>query len=174
MISTRCAWGECESRQVLEYPDYFVCPHGTVFSFRPANRNSGPRKVPKTLRMLLTGRRNLQYHSVRLHNDRGHIQALVHRLVLECFVGPRPEGMEACHNDGNPVNNDVENLRWDWPKANQFDRVGHGTFRSKLSPEDVPNIRDSILPTRALAAMYCVGQTAIRKVKLKETWKHLS
>ena len=29
----------------------------------------------------------------------------VHRLVLEAFVGPCPEGMVGCHYDDNPTNN---------------------------------------------------------------------
>lgn len=50
----------------------------------------------------------------------------VHRLVLEAFVGPRPEGTEGCHNDGDPSNNDATNLRWDTKSANAQDRVRHG------------------------------------------------
>lgn len=52
---------------------------------------------------------------------------LVHQLVAEAFHGPRPPGMECCHNDGNPLNNRAENLRWDSRSENQFDRVRHGT-----------------------------------------------
>ena len=33
----------------------------------------------------------------------------VGRLVLEVFVGPCPPGMEACHNDGDPHNNWLDN-----------------------------------------------------------------
>lgn len=51
----------------------------------------------------------------------------VHVLVLEVFVGPRPEGYEACHNDGDPHNNALSNLRWDSASANQRDRLQHGT-----------------------------------------------
>lgn len=51
----------------------------------------------------------------------------VHLLVLAAFVGPRPEGMEGCHNDGDPYNNHVSNLRWDTPSGNQRDRLVHGT-----------------------------------------------
>lgn len=54
-------------------------------------------------------------------------QALIHRLVLMAFVGPPPDGMEACHNDGNPTNNSLENLRWDTRSANRYDSVRHGT-----------------------------------------------
>ena len=51
----------------------------------------------------------------------------VHRLVLEAFVGPRPEGMEACHWDGNPRNNRRDNLRWGTRSSNRQDAVRHGT-----------------------------------------------
>lgn len=50
----------------------------------------------------------------------------IHRLVLEAFIGPCPEGMEGCHNDGDASNNHLENLRWDTHSANMYDRVKHG------------------------------------------------
>lgn len=72
----------------------------------------------------------------------------VHRLVLETFVGPCPDRMEACHNNGDRKDNRVENLRWDSRKNNHADQVLHGTRRrgeshpnSFLTEEDVRNIR---------------------------------
>lgn len=53
----------------------------------------------------------------------------VHQLVLESFVGPRPEGMQACHGDGVGTHNHLGNLRWDSISENQFDRVRHGTHQ---------------------------------------------
>jgi hypothetical protein len=50
----------------------------------------------------------------------------IHTLVLEAFVEPRPDGMEACHNDGVAGNNRLENLRWDTHAANMMDIVRHG------------------------------------------------
>ncbi len=55
----------------------------------------------------------------------------VHRIVLEAFVGPCPAGMEGCHNDRNPANNVVSNLRWDTPSNNQLDRRRHGTHNGR-------------------------------------------
>lgn len=55
---------------------------------------------------------------------------LVHRLVLEAFVGPCPEGMEGCHGDGDPTNNSLGNLRWDTATSNQLDKVRHGTHHN--------------------------------------------
>lgn len=50
----------------------------------------------------------------------------VHQLVLETFIGPRPEGHVACHCDGDSRNNAVTNLRWDTVSENNFDIVRHG------------------------------------------------
>ncbi len=47
----------------------------------------------------------------------------VHRLVLLAFVGPCPEGMEACHNNDIPDDNRLSNLRWDTHRSNINDRV---------------------------------------------------
>lgn len=51
----------------------------------------------------------------------------VHVLVAVAFLGPRPPGMEVCHDDGDLVNNAVSNLRWDTHSANCLDSVKHGT-----------------------------------------------
>lgn len=52
---------------------------------------------------------------------------LIHRLVLQAFVGPEPEGMEACHNNGDHTDNRLENLRWDTKRSNMLDKRAHGT-----------------------------------------------
>lgn len=51
----------------------------------------------------------------------------VHRLVALAFLGEPGPGMDACHNDGNRLNNRASNLRWDTRSANLFDRNKHGT-----------------------------------------------
>lgn len=53
-------------------------------------------------------------------------RAAVHRLVLEAFVGPPEDGEECCHNNGEPQDNRLVNLRWDSRSANIFDMVDHG------------------------------------------------
>lgn len=50
----------------------------------------------------------------------------VHRLVLEAFVGPSPDGTEGCHWNGNPADNRIGNLRWGTPVSNAADRIRHG------------------------------------------------
>lgn len=55
----------------------------------------------------------------------------VHTLVALAFLGPRPSGYEICHNDGNPLNNNLSNLRYDTISGNRLDSVKHGTHRNK-------------------------------------------
>lgn len=50
----------------------------------------------------------------------------VHLLVLLAFSGPRPDGLEACHNNGDPLDNRLANLRWDTRLENMRDVVRHG------------------------------------------------
>jgi len=52
--------------------------------------------------------------------------ASVHVLVAETFIGPRPQGMQTCHGDGDKTNNTVDNLRYDTPRNNELDKVAHG------------------------------------------------
>lgn len=67
------------------------------------------------------------YHEVGLNRGGKQRQMKVHRLVLEAFVGPCPDGMEGCHANGNPADNRLENLRWDTHSSNVADSVEHGT-----------------------------------------------
>jgi hypothetical protein len=54
--------------------------------------------------------------------------ARIHALVLEAFVGPKPEGMQARHYpDPNKLNNRADNLIWGTPKENAEDREEHGS-----------------------------------------------
>lgn len=78
-------------------------------------------------RVLKPGIRHGGYSVVNLWRDGQRAQWLVHRLVLFAFVGPCPDGMEGCHNDGNPRDNSLSNLRWDTRSANHLDKVKHGT-----------------------------------------------
>lgn len=67
------------------------------------------------------------YRLTWLHKNSKRQMFIVHRLVLSAFVGPCPEGMEGCHDNGDPADNRLENLRWDTKSANCLQKVDHGT-----------------------------------------------
>ena len=51
----------------------------------------------------------------------------VHREMLRAFQGePATEDLEACHGDGNPLNNVLSNLRWGTSAENKQDMIDHG------------------------------------------------
>jgi hypothetical protein len=103
-----------------------------------------------------------------------------HSLVLKAFVGPRPLGMEGCHNDGNPQNNHVNNLRWDTTKNNHADKIAHGTTNrgkrcgnAKLTAAQVIRIRTDSRLQRLIAADYGVKPSQISRIKSGVRWGHL-
>lgn len=68
------------------------------------------------------------YHLVHLSREAQKQAVLVHRLVLEAFVGSAPEGKPfALHGNGDRADNRLENLRWGSQSENMMDSVEHGT-----------------------------------------------
>jgi hypothetical protein len=63
----------------------------------------------------------------RLGDHPQHKNVMVHHLMLEAFIGPRPPGMVGCHTNDVGDDNRLENLRWDTPSANRLDSVRNGT-----------------------------------------------
>ena len=71
------------------------------------------------------------YKQVALCSNGTVKRCLVHRLVLESFIGPCPVGMESCHDpDPSPDNNALVNLRWGTKKENMKDRANHGIWKA--------------------------------------------
>lgn len=103
----------------------------------------------------------------------------VHRLVLRAFKGECPDGMEGCHNDGDPGNNHIDNLRWDTPANNHADKIAHGTTNrgercgtAKLTLEQVRAIRKDTRLCRIIAAELGVRATAISRIRAGTRWQH--
>lgn len=104
----------------------------------------------------------------------------VHMLVCAAFHGSRPDGMEACHSDGNKINNRSDNLRWDTPLGNAADKIAHGTDargakngNAKLLPDQVLAIRDSAMSVKSLSDAYGVTPDNIRLIRARKIWAWL-
>jgi hypothetical protein len=67
------------------------------------------------------------YLDVELYRGDGtHPRRRIHNLMLEAFVGPRPDGAFGLHADDNPGNNTLPNLRWGSRSQNLLDMVTNG------------------------------------------------
>jgi NUMOD4 motif/HNH endonuclease len=83
----------------------------------------------------------------------------VHSLVLEAFVGPRPEGAEIRHLDGDPTNARLSNLAYGTRSENVLDKRRHGTDHNVAKthcPQGHPydEANTYVLPSRP-HARYC-------------------
>lgn len=105
---------------------YEVSDFGNVRSLDRLSAYKDGRSSLRKGRILKAQKDNLGRLQVRLSKDGVGKTFRVHRLVLEAFDRPRPEGLIACHWDDNPENNRLENLRWDTPSGNNLDQVRNG------------------------------------------------
>ena len=101
----------------LPVPDFEK--HYEISSFGSI-RNINTNKLMKLSKIS-----NGSYYYVGLSKNGEQTHFYVHRLVLVTFIGKPKKGLICCHNDGNGLNNNIENLRWDTPFSNSMDKSNH-------------------------------------------------
>lgn len=105
----------------------------------------------------------------------------VHRLVALAFLGnPPTERHIVAHNDGNPSNNRLANLRWATPAENSFDQVKHGTQKGKyhgrksaLTDEQVISIRMDQRTQVEVAKDFGISPATVGQIRRRETYKYI-
>lgn len=179
-------------RRVHDYPDIAVGVDGSVWSIRPPHRNY--RGECRWRR--LTGEKHatkpgLYYRRIALTTRKTQVRVrrYVHRMVLEAFVGPCQDGMEARHLNGDSLDNRLENLEWGTPSENNLDRVRHGThpggkgaprgqenYVAKLTDANVREVKRRLRTGEAassIASSYGVTKWAICNIRQGKTWSHI-
>jgi hypothetical protein len=99
----------------------------------------------------------------------------LHVLLLEVFVGPRPNGFFACHKDDCRTNCSLENLYWGTPTQNGQDRGINGGA-PKLAPRDIETIRelrDRGWSQPRIANVFGVRQDHISRILSGEHWTYV-
>ena len=104
---------------LASHPEYQISKSGVVLGKNGKALRARPKVSART--------GNLPYLSVALYTEGVRHELMVHHLVLEAFVGPRPEGHEARHLNGNCQDNRLKNLQWGTPEENAADKVKHRT-----------------------------------------------
>ncbi len=169
-----------EYRDISGFPGYKVGSDGSVWSCH----NTDGSGLGGAWRPRLTKPDKQGYRIIKLQLCAKSHYRKVHRLVLEAFVGPCPDGLETRHLDGRKSNNALSNLKWGTSKENKEDSVCLGsTLRGEqiagavLSDEIVREVlalyATGKYSQRQLAERYGVGPRAIQAALWRKTWKHV-
>ena len=119
------------------------------------------------------------YKRVLLVAEKKRVHANVACLVAYAFIGIRPDKHQVCHNDGNPANNSVENLRYDTVTNNHLDKRKHGTDsnceknpNAKLTNKKATEIRENRenLTVAQTCAKYGVKRSSVYNIRLGVSW----
>lgn len=109
----------------------------------------------------------------------------LHLLVLRAFCGPAPfYGAHGAHNDGDPQNCALANLRWATPVENQADVDRHGrrckgedVFGAKMTEDGVRKVRDLIAKgfrNPQIAKRFGVSVSTIHLIRHNRIWRHVA
>lgn len=174
-------------KQVTEFPDdYEVSDLGRVRSIprRKFVVNKYGTVFERTYKsVLMKPYKNVArggYLYVHLLNGGDKKSRSVHTLVAKAFLGPKMDGQEARHLDGNAENNAPANLVWGTRKENLGDKVAHGTIpfgeahgRSVLSRAQIETIKIMAgkISQRKLAEQYGVCQQHVSNIQTGKRWK---
>jgi DNA-binding CsgD family transcriptional regulator len=166
-------------RPIAHYPGYRVGDDGSVWCNKV--RGSRGTAIGEWRRLKLQVVKRHRYLHAELCHDGKRRKFLVHRLVLNAFVGPCPIGQQCLHDDNNRGNNTLSNLRWGTPKGNQADRRRHGTSlhgaqvaTAKLTASDVSVIRRLYASgdhtQQEIADLFGVSRSNISVIVTRKGW----
>lgn len=149
---------------------YEISDHGRVRALTETHGGVKSRRAVPLLLSISTGSNG--YMFIALYRDSRFKNRFMHDLVLEAFVGPRPQGFVAAHDDGTRANNYWRNLFWKTQSDNLADRLRHGTHirgerhgGAKLTNEQVARIRASDDDLSDLAALHDMHPEYLRRIR---------
>ena len=164
-----------EWRPVKRCCGYEVSSFGRVRSFKHS-----------PLGRILKQNPNAQgYPQILLSNGGKTTSVRVHVLVLESFVGDRPEGKNCNHKNGIKYDNKLSNLEWVTYKENvihsysnglKHGKKGMSSHRSKLTDDQIVEIRklfSSGMPQLYISRMFNMSPSSINRICKKRAWNHI-
>lgn len=172
-------------RAIPGHYGYEVSDLGRVRSYRAHGGNRSGERLLDTPRIKAVHRhRGTGYLSVVLQGEPGRSHRRpVHALVAAAFLGPRPEGFQVAHADGDKMNARLDNLRYATPVENAQDKHRHGTTcrgetggNSKLSEAQVREIRRRYQTGEfqiSIAESYGISQSQVSNIVRAASWSHL-
>lgn len=156
-------------KQIPNFPGYYAKKDGTIWSAWRKNK----------LHKLSFELNSKGYYRVKLGRGKKHF---VHHLILETFLGPCPEGMEARHYPSNiRTDNRLTNLCYGTREDNMADKLLCGTDNrgenhplAKITKEDVLEIRrldkETNMSRKQIADLYNLHPQYVSSLLRKVTW----
>ena len=159
---------------------YEVSNMGRVRNIQRWVKSKGPGKkfLPVVIRKPQLNRYG--YPVVCLNGKEKAVLKSIHRMVVEAFIGPIPDGMQVNHKDGNKENNNLDNLEICTGSENQLHRHrvlgqhrGEKHPLSTLKEGDVRRIRSMIghgIDDQKIANAHLVSRSTIRNIRIGKVW----
>lgn len=150
---------------------YMVSNRGEVYSLKT---NKSMKLTP-----------NLGYQRIPICHLGKRKMRTVHSLVLETFIGKRPDGLVINHKDGNRSNNHIDNLEYCTQSHNvkedfrcgRHSLKGERNTQAKLTKQHVLKIRDmrdkGFKYREILEKFPMVTYSCIAAICIKNTWSHV-
>lgn len=176
---------EEEWRWIPEYEGmYAVSNYGEVYAVDRVvkGKNNTTRCIKGHMKKLHINSNG--YLSTMLYKDNKYgRRSDVHYFVAKAFIGPVPEGMEICHNNGDRLDPSAWGLRYDSRLANQADRIKHGTDQigirnpsNKYTEEQVKEVKKLLLTHSQSETSRITGihNSTVGAIKQGVQWKHIN
>lgn len=170
-----------EYQTIERYAGYRFGSDGTVWSAWQ-RYSQGKMRIGDRWKQMHPTVSSRGYPFVALRSTDGtlHRNLLVHRLILEAFVGPCPPGCEARHfPDATRTNCAITNLIWGTRSENNADKWVHGSMphgeshhNAVLTDEQVQQVRELYAQGHRqipLAMRFGVSQSSISTIVRRET-----
>ena len=168
------------TKDIPRFSNYSITVDGRVWS-KPHKNTLGHNLKGKWLK-LQNGSSGYKFIVLSVNSKK--YTRLIHRLVLETYIGTCPMGMESRHLDGNKQNNRIKNLCWGTPQENELDKIRHGTKTrgeqcswAKLTEQDVRMIiymyRTGLFTQDEIAPQYGISRATVSDIIREKSWRHL-
>jgi len=156
--------------------DYEVSSLGRMRRAKPGRRTHVGRPIKPT-------KMKIGYWMVRPVVDGRNVQVLLHRLIAEAFIGPRPDGHEVNHIDGDKGNPAASNLEYVTHAGNMRHAAEAGLMvrgeahpASKLTAENVVAIRAAHgagASICSLARQWGLSTATAFNIIKRRSWRHI-
>lgn len=144
---------------------YYLDKSGNIYSFWKHNGNQ-KQFVSKTVQHITKGALQSSGYHAQVINGKTYG---VHALMLETFVGPRPEGYVACHRNDVKYDNRLVNLYWGTKSQNALDAkrnfgyYGTGKRISDEKRKEIHSLKNK-MTAQEIAKQFNISDKAVYKI----------